>query len=139
MSLVSEFTYGEFILRSQGLGSEVYLNAIEDTAFNELNRMIKNNDLTKNMSARERAKILHSVYGITCDEDEDEDGTTFQINLDPKCPNCGKHEMTCLDEVRPPVIIDIDIPRVEHKKWNTFMEEEKIDLFHKALKAKCGF
>lgn len=130
-----DFRCGEFLLRSEGLDNERFLNASGDEVFNELSTMVDCNYLLKDKKDKkdiERAKIFQAVFGITCDPDED--GSLFQINIKPRCPSCGKREMDWWDESKPLVIVDINIPHVTHYIWNLKTRKEKEDLLNKVLK-----
>jgi hypothetical protein len=115
--------YGYFLLRSSN-NFMAFLDAINDQAFEEVDSLIKTNRHTRRLSEDDRSDVLHSIYGeLACDPDPK--GAAFVIGMQPTCPTCGAQEIAAWDFKEPPESVDIEVPPVTHKRWNSLTLEEK--------------
>jgi hypothetical protein len=117
-------SYGEFILRSSGTGELAYLNALEDSTYDEVDSILKGNRKVASKKLHVVADILRKIYGeVACDTDDI--GGIFGIGNNPKCPACGSHSMSRWEEILPPVFVDLNVSPVKHADWLSLSAEEK--------------
>jgi hypothetical protein len=126
--------YGEFLMRSETRRTERYLNAITDPVYEEVDRLLRFETRVGSRSERERAEILQSLFGVACDPDED--GGLFQMNLLPRCPDCGAEEIADYASTEPPRIVDLEIPHVTHDQWNALNQAEKLRVLENELQQR---
>lgn len=124
------FPYGEFLLRSKS-NELSYLNAIEDSVYEEVDSLLEKIPGYKRKSDDERAEILQSVFGAACDSDVN--GNSFSINAEPLCPSCGENEIQNWEATMPPEYEEREVFHVTHKKWSSLSEIEQMDLLKKEL------
>jgi hypothetical protein len=125
-------SYGEFLLRSPA-GSVMYLDALEDKTYEEVDRLLAANDKTRELSAFNRSEVLRRIYGeIACDTDDA--GATFVLGAHPLCPDCGSQEMASWQSKEPPELVDVAIENVTHHGWNSLSEIEKRELLKRILR-----
>ncbi|MGX9720031.1 hypothetical protein [Stenotrophomonas acidaminiphila] len=124
-------SYGEFLLRSPS-GVVVYLDALQDKTYEEVDQLLAANERTGGLSAFERAQVLRHVYGeIACDKDAN--GNSFTLGAHPACPFCGSQEMVSWEFKEPPELMDVHLDFVTHRRWDSLSEGEKIRLLEKKL------
>jgi hypothetical protein len=114
--------YGEFLLRSLH-GDIAYLLAIDSQHFEAIKQMVKNDPRLISISSLGRAKVLHEIFGLTCDFAPD--GSRYKIGRSPACPNCDSLESLNIGAVDPAEIIEMSIPAVTNLNWDTFDEESR--------------
>lgn len=125
-------TYGEFLLRSVDGSSEVYLNALHDSTYDEVHQLIKANDKMVGKSANALADILRKIYGaVACDPDRE--GGVYQLAGVPKCPACGSQEIASWEATEPPEYVEKEVEPVAHQDWNKLSSEEKAHRVDAAL------
>jgi predicted nucleic-acid-binding Zn-ribbon protein len=118
-------SYGVFILRSAGTASEAYMDALQDSTYQEVNGLLKLHARLRELKPNELAAVLRKSYGlIACDPDQA--GQPFQIGMFPKCPSCGSQEMASWEATDPPVFIEMEISPVTHTVWFSLSEAEKV-------------
>ena len=126
-------SYGVFILRSAGTASEAYLDAMQDSTYQEVNGLLKLHARWRELKPNELADVLRKSYGlIACDPDQA--GQPFQIGMFPKCPSCGSQEMASWEATDPPVFIEMEISPVTHMSWSSLSDAEKTTKVAQALK-----
>lgn len=124
-------SYGEFLLRSPS-GAVVYLDALRDKTYEEVDQLLAVHEKTGGLSAFDRAQVLRRVYGeIACDKDDD--GSPFVLGAHPACPICGSQEMASWEFKEPPELVDVTIERVTHSGWNNLPRSEKLSLLEQSL------
>lgn len=128
---MSPSAYGEFLLRSETRRSERYLNGITDPVYQEVDDLLRFETRVRNRSDRERSEVLQSVFGVACDPDTD--GDLFQMNLFPRCPDCGADDVETWEATEPPRVVDLEIPPVTHAAWNALSRAGKIEVLNGAL------
>lgn len=125
---LSDFAYGEFILRNNS--SEVrYLNSFEDVTFDEICHLVKSNQhisIDKNV---DESDMIHFVYSITCDRSTD--NSPFRIDQLPKCPICKEDVDDWGDLPLGPE--DVEILPVTHYQWNKLTQEERAVKINEAI------
>jgi hypothetical protein len=114
--------YGEFLLRSRGLRSEAYVNAMDDLVFAEVSRFVNGSAVLQGMRDVQRAAVTRKVFGQACDPDVD--GSAFEIGLAPRCPSTGD-EPDYWEATEPPILVERDVPLVTHRGWNALSESQK--------------
>lgn len=112
---ISELAYGEFLLRSKDGRSVAYLDALRDTVFEEVDGLLLREPRTGRLSDFERADVLHAVFGVACDPDEN--GDAYQGGTDPACPNCGRRNIEYWEAADPPRYVEAEVPPVTHHNW----------------------
>lgn len=114
--------YGEFLLKSKS-GKMAYLNAIDSNVFKEFSGLLKSNEKIIGMQDTKRAKILHHIFDIACDNAPD--GSVYGIMQKPACTNCGKSSIGHWGPTNPPEIVELDVPNVTYEQWNKLSNAEK--------------
>jgi DNA-directed RNA polymerase subunit RPC12/RpoP len=127
---VPEFSYGMFVMRSEKSDYAAFLHAIGDSAFLEIQQMISEYTEIVRLKDREKAKLMHEIFGLICDEAPD--GSKLLMDAAPICPSCGSREMKSWKQVHPAQIWPL--PTVEHKKWDSKSHAEKLAAIDKAIK-----
>jgi len=122
--------YGEFLLRSSS-GETVYINAMSDSTYQEVDQLMKKLPVNQGVSAVKLAEILRKIFGIACDIDSK--GQLFSINTKPKCPSCGSNEMSYWEATEPPEYVDKEFPNVTHDKWQSMTDNEKLKLLSDSI------
>lgn len=123
--------YGEFLLRTK-TGEIEYLFAIDSSEFLEVGNIVDKFLENTGISELGRAKVLHQLFGITCDLASD--GTEYKIGGKPICPKCGSNEMYSWEPIYPVEIVEVDVPHVTHERWNKLSDVEKQSKIEEAVK-----
>ena len=122
-------TYRSFLLAGNGYGSMLYwsdsgttayVNAISDSAFNELIALVKVLRLEDGMQTQ-RGKFVQHLFGMTADPDAH--GGHFAPEFKSRCSVCGSDAFegwVGVDEY-----FDLDVPAIKHDQWNLLSESEK--------------
>jgi len=126
---VSDFSYGEFVMRSEK-GHEVYLEAISSPVFKEVADMVETHPLLAHENDSKRGDVVQKVFSVACDVDLS--GKEYAIGVMPKCPNCGSHKMASWDQVSPPR--SSSIPSVSHSNWLSLSDAQKLAKVDKAIR-----
>ncbi len=131
LELDDEFSYGEFILRNSK--DELrYLFAPEDKAFAELIKIVEENKaITPQTNLSLIVSLEQRIFAITCDKAED--GSAFEMNLNPLCPKCGSRKVVNWQQIRPIKPVEVDIKAVSHLHWDSLSQAEKKSLVEDAL------
>jgi hypothetical protein len=121
--VIGFYSYGEFLLRSSG-GDTVYLDAIGDQAYQEVDGLMKASAKVLGKTSNELVCILRRIYGaVACDPDRM--GDFFEIGKFPQCPFCNRQEMEYWEATEPPEFVEKNIPPVTHVGWNILSHVEK--------------
>ena len=116
--------YGEFLLRSPGIGETRYLNALQDTAYAEVDALLQADARVAALPAVRRAKLLREIYGpVACDPDAS--GAPLRIGVQGRCPACGSQERRSWEASSPAQWVDLDLPAVPHADWSCLSFEQK--------------
>ncbi|MHB8386565.1 hypothetical protein [Metallibacterium sp.] len=124
--------YGEFLLRNETDAAMVYLNAIADPTYKEVDMLLQRHPSLAGVPPNRRADILRRIYGaVACDLDSE--GRPFRIGQHPKCPVCSSANVRSWQEVQPVEFVDLDIPAATHSIWTALTEDQKADRVNSAL------
>lgn len=130
---LSGFLYGERLLLTEDGKHYAYLNCFDDTAFNEVNTIMK--DLVKgnNLTLEQETNCFNKVFGISCDNIKGSKIDSFRIK--ESCLSCGSDQLL-VSENYPPDIIKVKLPTVTHDCWNKLDEQSKSKLILNELSIK---
>jgi hypothetical protein len=121
--------YGEFLLRAEEGTALAYLNALADPTYKEVGALLEKKPGMDRATPNRRAEILRHIYGaVACDPDSG--GRPFKIGQRPTCPVCSSSTMRSWQEVYPAEYIDLDVPPVTHRLWQSLSEEQKATRIH---------
>lgn len=123
-------SYGQFLMRSPA-GETVYLNALSDHAYTEVDKLLKTFPNLQKLSPTRLAKIQKNIFGVACDVDSH--GNRYSIENRPICASCGNNEPSYWEATEPPEHVNVDFPAVTHQAWEALTEPEKITLLKKDL------
>jgi hypothetical protein len=124
--------YGEFLLRNETGTAMVYVNAIADPTYKEVDVLLQRHSSLAGVPGNGRADILRRIYGaVACDPDSE--GQPFLIGQHPQCPVCASTHMKAWQEVQPVEFVDLDIPAATHSIWSALTEDQKADRVSGAL------
>ncbi len=124
-------SYGEFLLRSES-GEIVYLNAIEDPVYREVEFLLKQLPQLQGKSTVVLATLLRKVFSVACDSDGL--GHSFSIDTNPVCPSCGSRNIPYWEATEPPEHIEYELLPATHIQWFSLSEPEKLNLLASELK-----
>jgi hypothetical protein len=117
---VSDFSYGEFIMRSES-GLEVFLDASVNTAFMEVLNLVRTHTLVSSMDAHKSGEIAQKVFGVACDLSPK--GERYQIELLPLCPKCLSRNIASWQCAKPPR--ESAIFSATQRRWQTLSPDQK--------------
>lgn len=123
-------SYGEFLMRSPS-GEVVYLNAMSDSTYVEVDELLKSIPSLQGISPAQFAKIQKKVFGVACDTDSK--GNRYGIDTKPICPFCGNQVPFYWEATEPPEFIDMVFPEVTHNDWLQLGKAEKLDILRGAV------
>jgi hypothetical protein len=109
--------YGTRVLRSRTVGSIACVDAIQDPVFQELDRLFSDVPEFVRLAGDQRIKALWAVFGRTCDPDPS--GSAYVVDGEPCCPDCGDCGVQFVESVEPPEYIEVDVPSVTHRNWDS--------------------
>lgn len=128
---ISDYSYGEFLLKSKNSNDLVYLYALTDKAFLELMKLVKNDKQTEGMGDAARSNIFQKIVGIAYDRGSD--GGLLYVGLSPICPSCSDAHEKKYTETNPPEYKIIEVPKATSIDWDNLREEHKIEFVAAAL------
>ncbi len=124
--LLSDFSYGEFIARSENGAIVAYLNAIEELSFNEISslfyKLLKNYDINLNKNY-----CFHFVVGKCSDRIE---GQEMVLDLCPICPDCKSN---CCDYNNMRMVGKSDIEKLSFTSFSALSYDEKNSLIEEYI------
>lgn len=123
--------YGTFLLRTRRSGELAYFDAFSDSVFSEAESILLKTPAFADQDSSERARILHRLYGLTCDRAES--GEQYQLAAHPWCPKCGSSEMKNWAASEPPRLEEVNLAPVTHEEWSKMSLDEKRALLKSAL------
>ncbi len=123
--------YGMFLLRSKPSGHMFILNALEDTAYQELENIILN--ISDFSDARDLAltDLIQIAFTITCDVTQDHEH--LFLNAKPACSHCKSDLAEYWEASDPPIFLEYELPKPTHQSWNTFSADKKKELIKSYL------
>jgi hypothetical protein len=118
---VSDFSYGEFIMRSES-GFEVFLDATTNDAFLEVLELVRQHPLIHKLDSHKSGEIAQKVFSVACDLSPK--GEKYKIELSPLCPKCLSRNMASWQCVNPPRKSLIET--ATQLRWHALPYDEKI-------------
>ncbi len=99
------------------------LNALEDTAYQELENIILN--ISDFSDARDLAltDLIQVAFTITCDVTQDHEH--LFLNAKPACSYCKSDLAEYWEASDPPIFVECELPKPTHQSWNTFSADKK--------------
>lgn len=127
----SNCTYGERIVATKSGKQCAYVNLFSEKIAQELERYCVELCLENkiNISSNKLARIVSSIYGITCDEI---DGEKIDTIPNTKCPNCLERKLV-EDDNFGEQLIEIEAFNVTHNLWETLGDTERKEKVNKEL------
>lgn len=130
-SSLGDFSYGEFLLWSAPREC-AYLNALDDTTYEEVFEIIKNYCHAEFSKTTDVSELLQKIYGeVACDFDRL--GRSYKISS-PPCPNCGSTLIATVGEEK---ISIASIDAVTHQRWESLTSQQKIQSVIAAVARVC--
>lgn len=126
--------YGLFLMRSEGKDTLALVNALDDTVFEEVDRLLSAIPGIEAKSDAERAMVLHAIFGICYDPDED--GSLFGIGTFPACSECSSREIAYWQASDPPIFVELSLPSVTHDKWKSLNTKSRLNLLREEMTRK---
>ncbi len=116
-------TYGERIVFTKSGKKCAYANLLSENIVKELEKYCAELCLENgmNISSRKLARIVSSIYGITCD---DVDGEKIDTLPNTKCPNCLERKLV-EDDKFGEQLKEIEAFVVTHNSWKKMGDNEK--------------
>ena len=123
--------YGERVVSTKSGKYCAYVNLLNDDIMQELDKYCAECFREKKIiiSKGKLARIISSIYGITCDEIFDE---KIDTTPNPKCINCGERTMVENKEFGEQ-LIEVELFEVTHYFWKNLDEHEKRYMVKKEL------
>jgi hypothetical protein len=124
----NNFTYGERVISTESGKVCAYVNLFRETVVQELENHCTELYCEKGISVAQNklARIISSIYGITCD---DINGEKIDGGPNNRCPICFQKKMV-EDKEYGEQLAEVDVFRVTHYSW------EKLDDKTKSYKVK---
>lgn len=127
----SGYTYGERIVATKSGKKCAYANLRSENIVRELEKYCTElwlkNGIT--ISSNKLARIVSSIYGITCDEI---DGEKIDTIPNTKCPNCLERKLI-EDDKFGEQLMEIDAFKVTHYSWEKLGDKEKKEEVNREL------
>ena len=125
--LLSDFAYGEFILKTEDGKAFAYMNAIIEKSFELISKLVK--EISQSENSKELRpdhsfssgdlNTLHWVIAQCADEIGNE-----KLDNQFRCPNCGSIDVLYGNSV---AVRDDEIPVVSFERFNALVDSEKKD------------
>jgi hypothetical protein len=123
--------HGQLLLRSLGIGSLAYADAVSDTVFAQLREILSGFPTFVQLHELERGSLVRELFGPTCDPDPD--GTLYAVDRNPCCKYCQDCNVRLAEVVEPPEFVDIEVPHVSHDRWNSIARPDQTAIIEQAL------
>ncbi|MEG6585186.1 hypothetical protein [Dendrosporobacter sp. 1207_IL3150] len=132
---LSGFLYGERLLLTEDGQCYVYLNCLDDTAFDEINQILKSIIVDRKMSHDQETEYFYKIFGSTCDfvNKAKIDATRTKVS----CLSCGSDEIS-VNEKFPPDVIRVTLPVITHSAWDSMDEQMKKRIIINEFKERCA-
>lgn len=135
---LGEASYGEFLLWSS-TGKVVYVNAIEDKVYLELDKLLAQRFDNLQSDPFKASEVLQQIFGpMACEADPT--GAPYMIGAQPSCTSCANGNVASWELIDPLQIVEYDIPVVTHVRWSSLTDVEKaaqIDRFVAEFESKA--
>jgi hypothetical protein len=119
--LLSDFSYGEFIARSENGTSVAYLNAFEEVSFNEISSRFEKL-FRKYGIDLDKSSCFHFVVGKCSDRIK---GQEMRMDIGPICPDCRSN---CCDYNNLRMVGKRDIEKLSFSSFIGLSDDEKNSL-----------
>lgn len=128
----SNATYGERIVSTKSGKKCAYANILSENIVQELEKYCTELCLENgiSISSSKLARIISSVYGITCD---DVDGEKIDTIPNTKCPNCLERRMVEENKFGEQ-LKEIEVVEVTHNSWVMLEENERKEKINQEMK-----
>ncbi len=123
--------YGQFLMHSIGGTEYAWLEATSNGGFKEVGEIIKQCDITSELSRNEQAKLHQKIVGYAFDVDSE--GNHFTIGGQPLCPSCGSQRASRYGEISPREITSIEVKEVSSVFWESLSMNEKKDYIEQKI------
>ncbi len=125
------YTYGERIVSTASGKRCAYANLIGENIIQELKQYCEELFLENgiDMPSMKMARIVSDIYGVTCDEIENEKIDTIP---NTKCPKCLESKME-EDKSFGEQLNEIEICEVSHNKWEMLDKKERKEKIYTEL------
>jgi hypothetical protein len=132
---LSDYSYGQRLIKFCKGTKYAYVNLIEDSTYDELEKLLCNimKDQNYMYTMEEMSVLLNDFFGLTCDSIEGELVDTRNSLLSDSCEFCGsdKFESNLIEPVQ---FIEMDLPIVTHNNWNILYPSKKKETIEKWIK-----
>lgn len=127
----SNYTYGERIVSTKSGKRCAYANLFSENIAQELERYCTELYLENSISisSNKLARIVSSIYGITCD---DINGEKIDTISNTKCPNCLEKKLV-EDDNYGEQLTEIEAFEVTHYSWEKLRDNEKKEKVYREL------
>lgn len=127
----SNATYGERIVSTKSGKKCAYANLLSENIIQELEKYCAELCVEKgiSISLNKMARIVSSIYGITCDEVEGEKIDTIP---NTKCPNCLERKLV-EDDKFGEQLKEIEAFEVTHNSWEMLGDNERKEKINQEL------
>lgn len=127
----SNYTYGERIVSTKSGKQCAYANLLSENIVQEVEKYCTELYLENNVSISpsKLARIVSSIYGITCD---DINGEKIDTISNTKCPNCLEKKLV-EDDNFGEQLAEIEAFAVTHYSWEKLGDNEKKDKVYREL------
>lgn len=131
---LSGFLYGERLLLTEDGKYYAYLNCFDDTAFNEINLILKSIIADRKVSQEQETEYFYKIFGSSCDlvNEVRIDGSRTKVS----CLSCGSDQLT-VNEKFPPEVIRVTLPVITHNAWDRVDEQTKKHIILSEFKKRC--
>ena len=131
MYFTSNATYGERIVSTKSGKKCAYANILSENIIPELEKycaeLCSENGIS--ISSSKLARIVSSIYGITCDE---VDGEKIDTIPNTKCPNCLERKLV-EDDKFGEQLKEIEAFEVTHNSWEMLEDNERKEKINREL------
>ena len=118
----SEFSYGEFLLRSEGTTEQLYLQGLDNSVFDELGDFTDHNPRLAKIDANTRADLFQEAFGELAIDPNDQ-GAHWSLGRFPTCPDCGEAKWGWRREINEAITVELAEPT--YSLWNGYATNEK--------------
>lgn len=128
----SNATYGERIVSTKSGKKCAYANILNESIMQELEKYCAELCLENgiSISSSKLARIVSSIYGITCDE---VDGEKIDTIPNTKCPNCLERKLV-EDDKFGEQLKEIEAVEVTHNSWEMLEDNERKEKIKQELR-----
>lgn len=132
---LSDFAYGERLIRIDEAKKYVYINLLEDKILSDYEKLVRAILKEYNYEINEEtiSNIINKTFGIACDKIMG-NKIDFSHN-EEKCSYCFSNDFDSI-MAEPETILDISVPVITHEQWNVLSENKRKELIENELKLR---